>query len=198
MQLNYNTVLLIIISSVIITSTSIGPRYLTIVGAEAVEKFTTYMDPVYNFKVNHPSNWNETINRDIDEVVFSPPENNDVIFSISVSDAANMNLNQLAGREISMIREIDSCNECPYFNITSSDPNSSISGIPAYKITYDFEREKSHILQGIAIITDVAEKGYTIKYLAEPDQFSKYFPTIQRMIELLEDPSTQDRYSRES
>ena len=156
-----------------------------------VSNFSTYKNPLYEFRIEYPSNW--TIDENTtDEVHFrSPYERNEGVSMLS-SDAFSEQLGIFLN---------------PSFITTKSSPGASINeiielaketrigfnliernqitfeGNLAYKLVWiDFDPELRTQLKHMGIITMVGNNTYYIEYTAESANYERYLPVIDRMI----------------
>ena len=152
--------------------------------------FLTYENPFFGIKILYPTSWdkqenassssnNSTLN---DIVTFSPPLKNSsniigklVVKVDDISDIKPTTLAIYAGTIISDLKQD--------FRVTES--NATLAGYPAYKVVYS-GLEESVDLQAMLVMALKGDKVYIISYTAEPEKYSYYLPTVQKMIDSFE------------
>ena len=152
--------------------------------------FLTYENPIFGIKILYPSNWDKQENtssssdnssiRDI--VAFSPPFRNtsDIVGKLIVQvdnilDIKPITLANYANDTVSDLRQD--------FRVRES--NTTLASNPAYKIVYA-GLEANVDLQAMMVLTIKGDRAYIISYTAEPEKYSYYLPTVQKMIDSFE------------
>lgn len=153
-------------------------------------KFLTYESPIFGIKILYPTNWdkqenasssstNSTLN---DIVTFSPPLKNssDIIgkLAVKVDDISDIKPTTLAIYADAIVSDLKQD-----FRVTES--NATLAGNPAYKVVYS-GLEESVDLQAMLVMALKEDKVYIISYTAEPEKYSYYLPTVQKMIDSFE------------
>lgn len=153
-------------------------------------KFFTYESPIFGIKILYPTNWgkqenassssnNSTLN---DIVTFSPPLKNssDIIgkLAVKVDDISDIKPTTLAMYADAIVSDLKQD-----FRVTES--NATLAGNPAYKVVYS-GLEESVDLQAMLVMALKGDKVYIISYTAEPEKYSYYLPTVQKMIDSFE------------
>jgi hypothetical protein len=152
--------------------------------------FLTYDNPMFGIKILYPSNWEKQENTSSssdnssirDVVAFSPPFRNtsDIVGKLIV--------------QVDNILDIKPITLANYANDTVSDlkqdfrvrqSNATLAGNPAYKIEYT-GLEANVDLQAMMVLTIKGDRAYIISYTAEPEKYSYYIPTVQKMIDSFE------------
>lgn len=152
--------------------------------------FLTYDNPIFGIKILYPSNWDKQENTSSssdnssirDVVAFSPPFRNtsDIVGKLIV--------------QVDNILDIKPITLANYANDTVSDlkqdfrirqSNATLAGNPAYKIEYT-GLEANVDLQAMMVLTIKGDSAYIISYTAEPEKYSYYIPTVQKMIDSFE------------
>jgi hypothetical protein len=152
--------------------------------------FLTYENPIFGIKISYPANWdkqentsssndNSTLN---DLVAFSPPfkNNSDIVGKLivqvdNISDIKPITLANYANDTVSDLRQ----------DFRVSESNATLAGNPAYKIVYT-GLEASIDLKAMMVMTIKGDRAYIISYTAEPEKYSYYLPTVQKMLDSFE------------
>jgi eukaryotic-like serine/threonine-protein kinase len=152
--------------------------------------FLTYENPIFGIKILYPTNWakqenansssnNSTLN---DIVTFSPSlKNSSNIIGklvVKVDDISDIKPTTLATYADAIISDLKQD-----FRVTES--NATLAGNPAYKVVYS-GLEESVDLQAMLVMALKGDKVYIISYTAEPEKYSYYLPTVQKMIDSFE------------
>ena len=138
----------------------------------------------------YPANWDKQENTSssndnstlIDLVAFSPPfkNNSDIVGKLivqvdNISDIKPITLAKYANDTVSDLRQ----------DFRVSESNATLAGNPAYKIVYT-GLEASIDLKAMMVMTIKGDRAYIISYTAEPEKYSYYLPTVQKMIDSFE------------
>ena len=152
--------------------------------------FLTYENPIFGIKILYPANWDKQENTSssndnstlIDLVAFSPPfkNNSDIVGKLivqvdNISDIKPITLANYANDTVSDLRQ----------DFRVSESNATLAGNPAYKIVYT-GLEASIDLKAMMVMTIKGDRAYIISYTAEPEKYSFYLPTVQKMIDSFE------------
>ena len=151
--------------------------------------FSTYENPIFGIKILYPSNWDKQENSSssnnstlYDIVTFSPPlKNSSSIIgkvAIKVDNISDIKPTTLANYTDAIISDLKQD-----FRVTES--NTTLAGNPAYKILYT-GLEESVDLQAMLVMAIKGDRVYLISYTAEPEKYSYYLPTVQKMIDSFE------------
>ena len=70
----------------------------------------------------------------------------------------------------------------PDLNVLESTP-TTIAGKPAHKIVFSAIDNEEVERKAMQVWTAIGNKAVLITYKADPDRFSSYLPTIERMID---------------
>jgi YVTN family beta-propeller protein len=146
------------------------------------DNFSTYENSDHKIKMQVPTDWK--IVEGESSINFSSPRENDLdilneSLHINISPFKNTGLETLASLEIIEYRQslID-------FKLLNSVADKVASN-RAYKIEYTY-RNGQDPYQAMKIWTIIEGKTYTFTYLAEPNKYSNYLSSIQKMINSLE------------
>ncbi|MGB6671547.1 MAG: PsbP-related protein [Candidatus Nitrosopolaris sp.] len=152
--------------------------------------FLTYENPIFGIKILYPANWDKQENTSssndnstlIDLVAFSPPfkNNSDIVGKLivqvdNISDIKPITLANYANDTVSDLRQ----------DFRVSESNATLAGNPAYKIVYT-GLEASIDLKAMMVMTIKGDRAYIISYTAEPEKYSYYLPTVQKMLDSFE------------
>jgi serine/threonine-protein kinase len=152
--------------------------------------FLTYENPIFGIKILYPANWDKQENSSssndnstlIDLVAFSPPfkNNSDIVGKLvvqvdNISDIKPITLAKYANDTVSDLRQ----------DFKVSQSNATLAGNPAYKFVYT-GLEASVDLKAMMVLTIKGDRAYIISYTAEPEKYSYYLPTVQKMIDSFE------------
>jgi eukaryotic-like serine/threonine-protein kinase len=152
--------------------------------------FLVYENPIFGIKILYPANWDKQQNASssnnnstlIDLVAFSPPFKNtsDIVGKLivqidNISDIKPITLAEYANDTVSDLRQ----------DFKVSESNATLAGNPAYKIVYT-GLEANVDLQAMMVLTIKGDRAYIISYTAEPEKYSHYLPTVQKMIDSFE------------
>lgn len=149
--------------------------------------FSTYENPIFGVRILYPANWDKQENSSssndnstlTDLVAFSPPfkNNSDIVGKLvvqvdNISDIKPITLANYANGTVSDLRQ----------DFRVSESNAILAGNPAHKIIYT-GLEASIDLKGLMVMTIKGDRAYIISYTAEPEKYSYYLPTVQKMID---------------
>lgn len=185
---------------IILASLNINSQPLA--SGQLVPSMLLYENPTFGIQMRYPQDW--TIDqRDYkpepqftDIVTFSSPlddDNDDYYDYLSVvEDNVNSqpNLAQYVDDTITAYREA-----FDDFELVNSNTNLQLAGYPAYSITFTYtgETEDNQFdLQVMEVGAAVGNKVYYFYYEAEVDNYSRFLPTIQSMIDSVQfDPPAE-------
>ena len=150
--------------------------------------FSTYADPVYEFRLQYPSNWQKAVqtSRSLDDNVLeirtegSPRDNKDFVF-VSVDAGYSPLTKKQFIDDINSSYNYDSLTKLVQFNPTV------LGGYKAYKTVT--------ITKGLGIKEDeermqvdalIGHTDYNIKFTVHPSEFASYLPTINKILDSFE------------
>jgi hypothetical protein len=147
----------------------------------AQEQFLTYEDITTGISIQFPSNWEKSVNLDNFVTFRAPPETDTRIYPA----ALGLKIQELASKSV-LLQEVT---KVQLSELRKSNPNLEISeststtlaGKPAYRVVFtatDNQVER----KAMQIWTIIDNKAILITYKAQPDKYSTYLPTIERMI----------------
>jgi eukaryotic-like serine/threonine-protein kinase len=156
-----------------------------------VNKFLTYEDTAYGFKIEYPADW--------DKVQFSPGitqgPNNMVVNFLSpprgpsqtfreylLIEAANMtsavsNLSTFSKQELSFLAQ-----SFPHFTPVLVNSSSSLAGHNANTVVFTYSDPIVGTAKAMEIWAMIGPKGYILSYHADSSDYISYLPSIENMI----------------
>jgi serine/threonine-protein kinase len=170
------------------TTTTTAPHSTTITTLSPTHSFyLTYTSPTLGMKIEYPSSWKK-IEGDVG-VIFQSPEENDSDeirggLDILVFPRSNNNISaqELAIQAVNSYRK-----SLVNFHLIESRP-TILSGSLAHMLVYNYTDPYLLIplkAMDIGTVSD-DDRIYVMSYYAESAKYSKYLPTIQKMIESFE------------
>jgi eukaryotic-like serine/threonine-protein kinase len=145
----------------------------------------TYENSTYGIKIQYPSSWDQEENgtrqdTETDVVtVYAPAINFSASLDISIddiSDEKGIALAQYANDGI-----IDLKQSLKDFQLIGSTTNNVLSGLPAYISIYTYVDENI-TFEDMEIGAIKGDKVYILTYEAGMNEYDKYLPIIQQMI----------------
>src|SRR5919112_1979576 len=126
----------------------------------AQEQFLTYEDPELGISIQYPSNWEKLVSLNNFVTFTAPPETDTRIYPAALG-----------------LKESN-----PDLNVLEST-STTIADNPAHKIVFSALDNKEVERKAMQVWTAIGNKAILITYKADPDRFSSYLPTIERMID---------------
>jgi hypothetical protein len=146
------------------------------------EQFLTYEDITTGISIQFPSNWEKSVNLDNFITFRAPPETDTRIYPA----ALGLKIQELASKSVSLqevtkvqISELKKSNPNLEFSESTS---STLAGKPAYRVVFTATDNNQVERKAMQIWTIIDNKAILITYKAQPDKYSTYLPTIERMI----------------
>jgi eukaryotic-like serine/threonine-protein kinase len=177
-------VIVVIFSTSLIT-TAIMPH--TVLAQTTPANLLTYQNSTFGIKLQYPSNWEKQENgtrqdTQTDIVTFlSPVINSRANLDVSIDDISGekgISLTQYANQNIADLNQ-----SLPDAKLIASNTNNVvIAGLPAYRMVYT-SADGSTILKTMEIGAMKGDKVYILTYEAAMQEYAKYLPVIQRMID---------------
>jgi hypothetical protein len=147
-----------------------------------MQRYLTYENPIYQIKIQYPADW-EKKDQGLggDNVVkFVLPQQRFPSLFVQIEDLDSSKLLQeYTYDKINHLRQL-----FHDFNIIEQNL-TSLAGNNAYKIVYTFTLEQINYKR-MDIWTIKDDRVYIINYLVETGEYSKYLPTIQKMVDSFE------------
>ncbi|MDP9016028.1 MAG: hypothetical protein M3M87_04650, partial [Thermoproteota archaeon] len=149
-----------------------------------------YENATYGVRMLYPSDWIQTgspagdDNRFVTVSNFYSPEETDWAFAAIAIDNMPTNL------ESSLNDTINGYSQEPSFRdfqvLSTSMNNFTLAGMPAYTLEATYTDTEFGPQQLLVVEAIIDNKGYAIQYVASPQTYQQYFPTVERMIESFE------------
>jgi eukaryotic-like serine/threonine-protein kinase len=168
---------------------TVGPSSLP----TAKESLLSYENSTYGIRIQYPANWTkeEQDSNPADSVtnivtLYSPLDSR----VDEYSENLGVSVENLTNANITLEQYTDSLTDnynetLTDFKVIESNTNTILGGNPAYKLVYT-DKEDDINYKTMEIGALVGDKVYFIEYFAEENYYSKYFPTIQKIIESVE------------
>ncbi|MGB7954422.1 MAG: PsbP-related protein, partial [Candidatus Nitrosopolaris sp.] len=152
---------------------------------KSTTNFLQYANSTYGIKLQYPSSWDKEENgtkqdTETDVVTFSPPAiNSNASLDISIddiSDEKGIALAQYASSGVSDLKQ-----SLKNFKLVGLSTNSVLAGLPAYKSIYTYV-DQNTIFKDMEIGAIKGDKVYILTYEAGMNEYDKYLPVIQELI----------------
>jgi eukaryotic-like serine/threonine-protein kinase len=182
-----NKLILSILALTLITSCfSLAPIFhKQIAIAQQTTNLLTYENSSYGIKIQYPFTWEKQENGTkqgsvIDAVTLLPPTiNSNASLDVSIddiSDEKGITLSQYANNSIGDLKQ-----SLKDFKLISSNTNSVLAGLSTYKLIYTHTDENT-TLKDLEFGVMKGDKVYILVYEAGSNEYDKYLPTIQQLI----------------
>jgi eukaryotic-like serine/threonine-protein kinase len=184
---------MILISSILITgSTSIIMLYSALQASAFLglpspiadnSNFLTYQDSTLGIKIDYPLGWIHELHPGNLVTFLASLESDSNTYPAGLGitvqhlGSGNTSLNEITKVQIKNLTQSH-----PDFKLTEST-NSILAGNTAHKIVFSATDNMKHKRTAMQIWTLKGDNAYLITYKAEPGKYSKYLPTIQKMID---------------
>jgi eukaryotic-like serine/threonine-protein kinase len=154
--------------------------------AQQTTNLLTYENSSYGINIQYPSTWEKQENGAkqgsvTDAVSFVPPTiNSNANLDISIddiSDEKGITLSQYANNSIG-----DLTQSLKDFKLISSNTNSVLAGLSTYKLIYAHTDENT-TFKGLEVGVMKGDKVYILVYEAGLNEYDKYLPTLQQLID---------------
>lgn len=167
---------IIIIALFIIVFASLSNQVLS------QEQFLTHEDITTGISIQFPSNWEKSVNLDNFITFRAPPETDTRIYPA----ALGLKIQELASKSV-LLQEVT---KVQISELKKSNPNlefsestsTTLAGKPAYRVVFTATDNNQVERTAMQIWTIIDNKAILITYKAQPDKYSTYLPTIERMI----------------
>jgi hypothetical protein len=148
----------------------------------AQEQFLTHEDITTGISIQFPSNWEKSVNLDNFVTFRAPPETDTRIYPA----ALGLKIQELASKS-ALLQEVT---KVQISELRKSNPNlafsestsTTLAGKPAYRVVFTATDNNQVERKAMQIWTIIDNKAILITYKAQPDKYSTYLPTIERMI----------------
>jgi len=183
---NHTTIL---VSSILITyiimsySVLQASAFLSLPSSIADNNFLTYRDSTLGIKIDYPLGWIHELHPGNLVTFLASLESDSNTYPAGVGitvqhlESRNTSLNEITKVQIKNLTQ-----SLPDFKLTEST-NSILAGNIAHKIVFSATDNMKHERAAMQIWTLKGDNAYLITYKAEPGKYSKYLPTIQKMID---------------
>ena len=153
--------------------------------AFAQEQFLTYEDIATGISIQFPSNWEKSVNLDNFVTFRAPPETDTRVYpaalGLKIQDLPSQNVSLQEVTKVQM-SDLKAGNQ----NLKVSESTSTtLAGKPAYKVVFSATDNNQVERKAIQLWTVIDDKAILITYKAQPDKYSNYLPTIEKMIDSL-------------
>jgi serine/threonine-protein kinase len=157
----------------------------TVFAQQTTTNFLPYANSTYGIKLQYPSSWDKEENgtrqgTETDVVTFSPSAiNSNASLDMTIddiSDEKGIALAQYASGSISDLKQ-----SVKNFKLVGLNTNSVLAGLPAYKSIYTYVVENT-IFKDMEIGAIKGDKAYILTYEAGMNEYDKYLPIIQELI----------------
>ena len=151
--------------------------------ALAQEQFLTYENPEIGISILYPSDWEKLANLDNFVTFTAPPETDTRIYPAAIGiKGQELSSQNIPLQEITKVQMSDLKKSNPDLEVLEST-STSIAGKPAHKIVFSAIDNEKVERKAMQVWTVIGNKAFLITYKAEPDKYSSYLPTIERMID---------------
>ncbi|MDQ3839144.1 MAG: hypothetical protein M3297_07745 [Thermoproteota archaeon] len=169
----------IILSTFVVISLTLFPSSTQML---AQEQFLTYEDITTGISIQFPSNWEKTVNFDNFITFRAPPETDTRIYPAALGlkiqelTSKNVVLQEVTKVQISELKK-----SSPNLEFSESTP-TTLAGKAAYKVVFTATDNNQVERKAMQLWTIIDNKAILVTYKAQPDKYSTYLPTIERMI----------------
>jgi serine/threonine-protein kinase len=150
--------------------------------ALAQEQFLTYEDITTGISIQFPSNWEKSVNLNNFVTFRAPPETDTRVYPAALGlkiqelTSQNVPLQEVTKVQMSELKKTN-----PDLEISESS-STTLAGKPAHKVVFSATDNNQVKRKALQLWTVVDNKAILITYKAQPDKYSSYLPTIEKMI----------------
>ena len=154
--------------------------------------FLTYYNSTYGVTIQYPSSWVKDERGDGSDdcharvVTFTHPSGYaQLIIFVEYQDDSlyeDYTHKEILEAELEFYRDYDNPDFYDNYKVIESNINSTLAGYSAYKLEYT-QKAGDIEYNSLQIGTEINSDGYFIVADAEAENYSAYFPTIQKMID---------------
>ena len=192
LTLHHNHTMILLSSSLITSSTCVIMLYSAVQASAFLgfpsstannNNFLTYQDSALGIKIDYPVGWIHELHPGSLVTFLASLESDSNTYQAGLGitvqhlGSGNTSLNEVTKVQIKNLTQSH-----PDFKLTEST-NSILAGNIAHKIVFSATDNMKHERTAMQIWTLKGDKAYLITYKAEPGKYSKYLPTIQKMID---------------
>jgi hypothetical protein len=149
------------------------------------DNFLTYSDPILGIRIDYPSGWTQELEGGGLVTFIASLESDSNTYPAAVgikvqnlASSKNISLNEVTKIQIKNLKQSH-----PDFKLIESTESVLAGNNMAHKIVFTATDDREHQRKAMQIWTLKGDKAYLITYKAEPEKYSKYLPTIQKMID---------------
>jgi hypothetical protein len=150
--------------------------------ALAQEQFLTYEDITTGISIQFPSNWEKSVNLNNFVTFRAPPETDTRVYPAALGlkiqelTSQNVPLQEVTKVQMSELKKTN-----PDLKISESS-STTLAGKPAHKVVFSATDNNQVKRKALQLWTVVDNKAILVTYKAQPDKYSSYLPTIEKMI----------------
>lgn len=189
---HHNRTMILLSSSLITSSTCVIMLYSAVQVSAFLgfpsstannNNFLTYQDSTLGIKIDYPVGWIHELHPGSLVTFLASLESDSNTYPAGLGitvqhlGSGNTSLNEVTKVQIKNLTQSH-----PDFKLTEST-NSILAGNIAHKIVFSATDNMKHERTAMQIWTLKGDNAYLITYKAEPGKYSKYLPTIQKMID---------------
>jgi hypothetical protein len=153
--------------------------------AFAQEQFLTYEDIATGISIQFPSNWEKSVNLDNFVTFRAPPETDTRVYpaalGLKIQDLPSQNVSL---QEVTKVQMSDLKAGSQNLKVSEST-STTLAGKPAHKVVFSATDNNQVERKAMQLWTVIDNKAILITYKAQPDKYSNYLPTIEKMIDSL-------------
>jgi hypothetical protein len=150
--------------------------------AFAQEQFLTYEDIATGISIQFPSNWEKSVNLDNFVTFRAPPETDTRVYpaalGLKIQDLSSQNVSL---QEVTKVQMSDLKAASQDLKVSEST-STTLAGKPAHKVVFSATDNNQVERKAMQLWTVIDDKAILITYKAQPDKYSNYLPTIEKMI----------------
>jgi hypothetical protein len=181
----------LVLTAIICVSLVVVPIKQTVLGQQTTTatNFLPYENSTYGIKAQYPSSWDKQENgtrqdTETDLVTFYPPStNSNASLDMSIDDISDEKGTTLAQYASSGISDLNQ--SLKNFKLVGSSTNDVLAGLPAYNSTYTYV-DGNVVLKDMEIGAIKGNNVYIVTYEAGINEYNKYLPDIQKVIDSLQ------------
>jgi hypothetical protein len=150
--------------------------------AFAQEQFLTYEDIATGISIQFPSNWEKSVNLDNFVTFRAPPETDTRVYpaalGLKIQDLSSQNVSL---QEVTKVQMSDLKAASQDLKVSEST-STTLAGLPAHKVVFSATDNNQVERKAMQLWTVIDDKAILITYKAQPDKYSNYLPTIEKMV----------------
>jgi len=150
------------------------------------EQFLTYEDITTGISIQFPSNWEKSVNLDNFVTFRAPPEIDTRVYPAALGlkiqelTSHNVSLQEVTKVQMSELKKTN-----PNIKLSEST-STTLAGKPAHKLVFSATDNNQIERRAMQLWSVIDNKAILITYKAQPDKYSTYLPTIEKMINSLQ------------